>query len=177
MIKRVLLIFFPSVTIWGNIPVSNEKLWESIDLMSNRINGLEKRVKSLENQNHELKKEISQSQQVTPSKLTNIDQILPSDPDQKKSFLDKLRFEIKSNADKSSGPWVNPQNWEKIRRKMSQYEVRKVLGTPTKIKPSNKPNIEQIYFYIGDLNADGTPEEGIVNFSDKRVVSFQSPFG
>ena len=27
------------------------------------------------------------------------------------------------------------------------------------------------------LNADGTPEEGIVNFSDKRVVSFQSPFG
>jgi len=40
---------------------------------------------------------------------------------------------------------------------MSNYEVRKVLGTPTRIKPSVKPNIEQVYIYTGDLTADGNP--------------------
>ncbi|MDA8775774.1 outer membrane protein assembly factor BamE, partial [Opitutales bacterium] len=125
----------------------------------------------------QLRKEIIKPTQTDASKLTELAQILPSDPDQKNSFLDKLRFEINSNADKASGPWVNPENWKTIKKRMSYFEVRKVLGTPTRIKPSVKPSIDQIYYYSGDLNADGSQEEGTVNFSDKRVVSFESPFG
>ena len=138
---------------------------------------LEQRIQLVEKENNQLRKEIVKSTQTDVSKLSNVAQILPGDLDQKKSFIDQLRFEISSNEDKASGPWVNPENWKKMRKRMSYYEVRKVLGTPTRIKPSVKPNIEQIYYYSGDLNADGSQEEGTVNFSDKRVVSFESPFG
>ena len=177
MHKYFFLIIFSSISVWGVDAVSNEELLAKIDLISTKVKLLEDRIHSVEKQNDQLRKEIAKSTQTDDSKLTNLAQILPSDPDQKKSFLDKLRFEINSNADKASGPWVNPENWKKIRKRMSYYEVRKVLGTPTRIKPSVKPNIEQIYYYNGDLNADGSEEEGTVNFSDKRVVSFESPFG
>ncbi len=177
MHKYFFLIIFSSISVWGSDAVSNEELLAKIDFISTKVKLLEDRILSVEKQNDQLRKEIAKSTQTDDSKLTNLAQILPSDPDQKKSFLDKLRFEINSNADKASGPWVNPENWKKIRKRMSYYEVRKVLGTPTRIKPSVKPNIEQMYYYSGDLNADGSQEEGTVNFSDKRVVSFESPFG
>ncbi|WP_407677608.1 outer membrane protein assembly factor BamE domain-containing protein [Candidatus Seribacter sulfatis] len=177
MHKYFFLIIFSSISVWGNDAVSNKELLAKIELISNRVKQLEQRIQSVEKENNQLRKEIVKSTQTDASKLTDLAQILPSDPDQKKSFLDKLRFEINSNADKASGPWVNPENWKKMRKRMSYYEVRKVLGTPTRIKPSVKPNIEQIYYYSGDLNADGSQEEGTVNFSDKRVVSFESPFG
>ena len=177
MHKYFFLIIFSSISVWGNDAVSNKELLAKIELISNRVKQLEQRIQSVEKENNQLRKEIVKSTQTNASKLTSVAQILPSDPDQKKSFLDKLRFEINSNADKASGPWVNPENWKKMRKRMSYYEVRKVLGTPTRIKPSVKPNIEQIYYYSGDLNADGSQEEGTVNFSDKRVVSFESPFG
>ena len=177
MHKYFFLIIFSSISVWGSDAVSNKEIIAKIELISNRVKQLEQRIQSVEKENNQLRKEIVKSTQTDASKLTDLAQILPSDPDQKKSFLDKLRFEINSNADKASGPWVNPENWKKIRKRMSYYEVRKVLGTPTRIKPSVKPNIEQIYYYSGDLNADGSQEEGTVNFSDKRVVSFESPFG
>ncbi len=177
MHKYFFLIIFSSISVWGSDAVSNKELLAKIELISNRVKQLEQRIQSVEKENNQLRKEIVKSTQTDASKLTDLAQILPSDPDQKKSFLDKLRFEINSNADKASGPWVNPENWKKMRKRMSYYEVRKVLGTPTRIKPSVKPNIEQIYYYSGDLNADGSQEEGTVNFSDKRVVSFESPFG
>lgn len=177
MHKYFFLIIFTSISVWGSDAVSNKELLVKIELISNRVKQLEQRIQSVEKENNQLRKEIVKSTQTNASKLTSVAQILPSDPDQKKSFLDKLRFEINSNADKASGPWVNPENWKKMRKRMSYYEVRKVLGTPTRIKPSVKPNIEQIYYYSGDLNADGSQEEGTVNFSDKRVVSFESPFG
>ena len=177
MHKYFFLIIFSSISVWGSDEVSNEELLAKIDFISTKVKLLEDRIQLVEKENNQLRKEIVKSTKTDPSKLTDLSQILPNDPDQKKSFLDKLRFEINSNADKASGPWVNPENWKTIKKRMSYYEVRKVLGTPTRIKPSVKPNIEQIYYYSGDLNADGTHEEGTVNFSDKRVVSFKSPFG
>jgi outer membrane murein-binding lipoprotein Lpp len=176
MHKYFFLIIFSSISVWGSDAVSNEKILAKIDLISTKVQLLEDRIQSVEKENNQLREEIDKSTKTDSSKLTDLAQILPNDPDQKKSFLDKLRFEISSNADKASGPWVNPENWKTIKKRMSSYEIRKVLGTPTRIKPSIKPNIEQVYYYSGDLDADGTQEEGSVNFSDKRVVSFESPF-
>ena len=39
------------------------------------------------------------------------------------------------------------------------------------------PRIDQVYLYDGDLDADGEEEQGVVNFYNDRVVSFESPFG
>ena len=49
-------------------------------------------------------------------------------------------------------------------------------GLPPKIKKSINPRIDQVYLYLGDLNADGEENEGSVTFYRDRVTSFISPF-
>ena len=91
------------------------------------------------------------------------------------SFVPSCFFRLKSNIDKSRGPWTKPEGWETIHNRMSEFSVREAHGKPTRIRPSVKPSIEIVYMYVGDLNSDGVDEEGYVNFKDKRVVSFKSP--
>ena len=110
MHKYFFLIIFSSISVWGSDEVSNEELLAKIDFISTKVKLLEDRIQLVEKENNQLRKEIVKSTKTYASKLTDPSQILPNDPDQKKSFLDKLRFEINSNADKASDPWINPEN-------------------------------------------------------------------
>ena len=140
-----------------------------------RLALLEQRIMALEKENGQLKERLAKLEgkmRLQPKELADI---LPQEEMQKKSFLEAFRRELKSDADRASGPWTSPDSWALIRKRMSSFEVRETLGRPTRMKPSVRPAIDEIYFYKGDLDADGIEEEGVVNFKDKRVVSFESP--
>ena len=136
---------------------------------------LEQRVTALEKENERLKKRLSNLEEKKVLKPKELADILPREEQEKKSFLESFRRELKSDAARASGPWTNPDSWDLIRKRMSSFEVRETLGRPTRMKPSVRPAIDEVYFYKGDLDADGIEEEGVVNFKDKRVVSFESP--
>ena len=151
----------------------NEK-WKEIEEIS--IEALEKRMSALEAENARLSSRVSQLEKAERiEKKSDFSSIVPKNEIEKKKFFDTFRREIKSSEDQSQGPWTEPASWNGIRKRMSEYGVRQALGRPTRIKPSSNPKIETIYFYSGDLNADGVEEEGYVNLKDKRVVSFKSP--
>ena len=63
-----------------------------------------------------------------------------------------------------------------MKKNLTRFQVRKLLGNPSMIKGNLSPRIDQVYHYHGDLNADGEEEKGTVNFYRDRVVSFTSPF-
>ena len=63
-----------------------------------------------------------------------------------------------------------------MRKNLTRFQVRKLLGNPNTIKGDLNPRIDQVYHYIGDLNRDGEEERGRVNFYNDRVVSYTSPF-
>ena len=63
-----------------------------------------------------------------------------------------------------------------MKKNMTSYEVRKLLGNPNTIKSSLNPRIEHVYRYHGDINADGVSEEAEVNIFRDRVVSYTTPF-
>ena len=102
-------------------------------------------------------------------------EILPDDEKEKKSFFENFRKELNSDRDRAKGPWTSADSWNSVRKRMSVFELREVLGNPTRIRPSINPAIDLVYLYEGDLNADGESESGYVNVKDKRVVSFKSP--
>ena len=83
---------------------------------------------------------------------------------------------MESDADRNRGPWTQKETWDKMKRNLTGHKVRLLLGNPNKIKGDLSPRIEQVYFYIGDLDADGTDEVARVNFYRDRVVSFTPPF-
>ena len=141
-----------------------------------QLEAIEKRLAALEQENAKLKERISELEKGGAQEIAKkLPGLIPEDETEKKAFFDRFRREFKSSQDQTRGPWTSPEPWTKIRKRMSEYSVREILGRPTRMRPSVKPYVEMVYFYAGDLNSDGVDEEGFVELKDKRVVSFKSP--
>ncbi len=172
-----LLPFVLATTLLAEDSVSNAELSRKFDLILGKVSGLEERVAELEKANSEVKKEMQAVQKTaTEAKTASQYLALPEDEEEKKSFMAKLRLQLKSEEAKAAGAWTKEETWTGMRRNLTGFKVRKLLGNPTKIKNSLNPRIDQVYHYEGDLNADGTNEVGQVSFFRDRVVSFSSPF-
>ncbi|MEK9773658.1 MAG: hypothetical protein VW576_08845 [Opitutae bacterium] len=157
--------------------VSNAELSRKLDLILGKVGGLEERVGKLESENKEVKKEVKQAAQSAQEakSATNALQI-PKDEKEKSSFFKNLKNQIYSQEALDSGPWAKKESWAGIRKNLTRFQVRKILGDPHEVKQSIKPRVDQVYQYIGDLNADGEEEVALVYFFRDRVVSFESPF-
>ena len=175
--SAVFLPFFSSLTLLGESSVSNAELSTKLDLILGKIGGLEDRVSNLESDSSLVKREVKKAAaSAKEAKAASANLAIPNDEEKRTSFFKDLRNKLKSEEDKASGPWAQKENWNKIRKNLTRYQVRVALGNPHEVKTSLDPRIEQVYYYAGDLNADGVEEKGTLNFYRDRLVSYQSPF-
>jgi hypothetical protein len=173
-----LTLFFISTFLCAQDNVSNTDLSKKLDLILGKLGGLEERVTKLETDNVEVKKEVKEvAKSAQEAKTATENLSIPKDEKEKESFFKKLKNEITAQEAKDSGPWAKRESWEQIKRNLTRVQVRRILGNPHRVKMNLNPRIDQVYLYDGDLDADGEEEEGIVNFYNDRIVSFQSPFG
>ena len=161
--------------------VSNADLARKLDLILNKVDSLEKRVSSLEGAKNRPKvapvvPKTPVATKPAPTRTAPAQPAIPQDPGEKKSFFEKIRRELKSDEVRASGPWTDPKTWGQVRANMTEFEVRRTLGNPSKIKNSINPRIDRVYRYEGDLDADGVVEKGVIYFQRGRVTSFESPF-
>jgi small-conductance mechanosensitive channel len=156
--------------------VTNAELGHKLDLVLQKIDGLEQRVNKLENRDLQVKEELKKVS--TMARTAKLDSALsvPQNEEEKKSFFSKLRLQLKSDEVKAKGAWTKKETWDQVNKNLSEFKIRKLLGNPNTIKSSLNPRIERVYHYQGDLNADGEEEIGQVNFFREKVVSFKSPF-
>ena len=156
--------------------VTNAELGRKLDLVLQKIDGLEQRVNKLENRDLQVKEELKKVS--TMARTAKLDSALsvPQNEEEKKSFFSKLRLQLKSDEVKAKGAWTKKETWDQVNKNLSEFKIRKLLGNPNTIKSSLNPRIERVYHYKGDLDADGKEEIGNVNFFRDRVVSFKSPF-
>ena len=175
----LLLLSCVAGALTGQDAVSNADLARKLDLILLKVDSLEKRVNAIESKAATVPaRPISAQPAVRPQQPAPAPavKVIPQDPQEKKSFFQKIRNELKSDVVRGSGPWTTPEAWVNVRRGISDFEVRRTLGNPTKIKNSINPRIDRIYRYEGDLDGDGVEEKGVVNFQRGRVVSFEPPF-
>ena len=171
------LLVLLSSSLVGEESVSNAELSRKLDLILGKVGGLEERVGKLESENKAVKKEVQQvAQSAAEAKTATENLQIPSDEKEKASFFNKLKNQIYSQEALDSGPWAKKENWEKVEKKLTRVQIRRLLGNPHKLKLNNNPRIDQVYQYSGDLDADGKEEVGVINFYRDRVVSFTSPF-
>jgi len=177
MYKLVFLSFILPLALNAQDHVSNSDLSKKLDLILNKVGGLEQRVSKLESDNAEVKKEVKQvAKSATEAKSAAENLSIPQDSKEKKAFLNKLRIDLKSEEVKAKGPWAKKETWATMKRNLTEHKTRKLLGNPNDIKISLNPRIDRIYLYQGDINADGKEEIAKVNFFNNRVVSYDSPF-
>ena len=170
------VLFFCSTILNAQDNVSNAELSKKLDLILGKLGGLEERVTKLETDNREVKKEVKEvAKSAKEAKTASHNLVIPQNEEEKKSFLNKLRIDLKSEEAKSRGAWTRKETWNDMRKNLTSYNVRKLLGNPNTIKSSLNPRIEQVYLYRGDINSDGADEVATVNFFRDRVVSFDKP--
>jgi small-conductance mechanosensitive channel len=156
--------------------VTNAELGRKLDLVLQKIDGLEQRVNKLENRDLQVKEELKKVSTVARTAKLDSALSVPQNEEEKKSFFSKLRLQLKSDEVKAKGAWTKKETWDQVNKNLSEFKIRKLLGNPNTIKSSLNPRIERVYHYQGDLNADGEDEIGQVNFFREKVVSFKSPF-
>ena len=171
------VFFFISTILNAQDNVSNADLSKKLDLILGKLGGLEERVTKLESDNVEVKKEVKEvAKSAIEAKTATENLSIPKDEEEKKSFLNKLRIDLKSEEVKATGPWSNPETWNAMKKNLTQHKVKNLLGNPDDIKISLNPRIDRIYIYSGDINADGLVETAEINFFRDRVISYSSPF-
>ncbi len=177
MIKRSCILFLFPFFLVAQENVSNADLAKKLDLILLKIDGLEERVSKLESENAELKKEV-QAVAKSAKEANSFSESLtiPQNEEEKKLFFNKLRIGLESDYDKSKGPWTQKETWDGMKKNLTRFQVRKLLGNPNTIKGDLNPRIDQVYHYHGDLDADGKEDHAKVQFYRDRVVSFESPF-
>ncbi len=171
------LIPFIPACLFSQEQVSNADLSRKLDLILQKVGGLEERVTRLESDNASVKKEVRHAaRSAKEAKSATAKLSIPEDEQEKESFFKNLKNQIYSQEAKDSGPWAKRESWEQIRKNLTRVEVRRILGNPHRVKLNLNPRIDQVYHYEGDLNADGVEDQGVVNFYRDRVVSHQNPF-
>ena len=175
----IAVLFSIANALLGQDAVSNSDLSRKLDLILLKVDSLETRVDAIEGKKN--KPTPSTPQPAPPVQAKQPAPVpapkpIPQESQEKKSFFQKIKKELKIDQAQAAGPWTNPESWRQIRKNISSFQVRNTLGNPTKIKNSLNPRIGQVYRYEGDLDGDGMEEKGVVNFLRDRVVSFESPF-
>ena len=170
------LLIIPSL-LFCQDNVSNEDLSKKLDLILQKIGGLEARVSKLESENTEVKREVEKvAKSARMAKTATEKLVLPDNEQERQSFFNKLRIGLESDADKNKGAWTQEDTWQSMKKNFTQFQVRKLLGNPNMIKGDLSPRIDKVYHYKGDLDGDGKDENARVNFYRDRVVSYTSPF-
>ena len=166
----LLFVYVFSNLLFGQSTKTDPKLLQ-------RIEALEKRMAHLEEVNSQTQQDLSLvEKKADDAKSASESRImLPQNENEKKSFMSKLKSELKSEEVKSQGPWTKKETWSQVRRNLTEFKVRKLLGNPKQIKGSLNPRIERVYHYQGDIDGDGIEEKGFVNFYKGKSVSFKSP--
>ena len=167
----ILFFFLLSNLLYGQSTKTDLELLQRIEALEKRMATLEKANSQTQQNLSLVEKKADDAKSASESRI-----VLPKDENEKKSFMSKLRIELKSEEAKSRGPWTKKETWTEMRRNLTEFKVRKLLGNPNQIKGSLNPRIERVYHYYGDIDADGIEEKGFVNFFKGKTVSFETPF-
>jgi len=71
--------------------------------------------------------------------------------------------------------WTQEEQWEGIRKGLTEEQVIELLGYPPRSLDSLKPRIDKVYWYETSLRDQSSGLRGKVSFKKGRVVSFSKP--
>jgi polyhydroxyalkanoate synthesis regulator phasin len=119
----------------------------------NKIDTLQTKVEKLQQKVTQLESKIAEVEEVL------IEEVLV--PREQKKILEEI-LPPSSRDTINSEKWRNKQNWRKLEKGMSEEEVKKILGEPSRIK--SIPSVEMWNYGSGD-----------VEFSDGEVRGWSEP--
>jgi len=71
--------------------------------------------------------------------------------------------------------WTQEEQWEGVKRGVTEEKVIDSLGSPPRTVKSLKPRVDLVYFYETGIRDKSSQLKGKVSFKDGRVVAVEKP--
>jgi hypothetical protein len=71
--------------------------------------------------------------------------------------------------------WTQEEQWEGIKRGITEEKVIELLGYPPRSLDSLKPRIDKVFWYETSLRDTSSSMRGKISFKDGRVVAIEKP--
>ena len=176
MLKSIFLLFAFPLLVFSQSQLSNDEISKKLDLILQKVSDLEQRVVKLESASIKVQKEVQSVAKSAEEVIVATKSLaIPQSEEEKRSFFNQLRIGIESDEAKSKGAWTKKETWNSMKKNLTRFQVRKLLGNPNTIQNNLNPRIDQTYYYYGDIDSDGKKEEAHIHFFRDRVVSYNSP--
>lgn len=84
-------------------------------------------------------------------------------------------FDIMANSAWRNLRWTQEEQWDGIRKGITERKVVELLGSPPRSVKSLKPRVDLVYWYETSLRDHANALKGKISFKDGRVIAVQEP--
>jgi hypothetical protein len=153
-----LFVATPAQSIFANTDASEA---ERIAQLEQRVLALEKRLASAEQETKEVKVLASNSVAEGSGRAS--------------ALGNTAAFDIIAGSAWRNLRWTQSEQWEGIKRGITEEEVIELLGYPPRSVDSLKPRVDRVFWYETSIRDRSSAMSGKVSFKDGRVISFRKP--
>lgn len=84
-------------------------------------------------------------------------------------------FDILANSAWRNLRWTQAEQWEGVKKGITEEQVVELLGAPPRSLKSLKPRVDMVYWYETSIRDTTNALRGKISFKDGRVISVQKP--
>lgn len=86
-----------------------------------------------------------------------------------------LALDIMANSAWRNLRWTQEEQWEDVRKGISQEKVVELLGAPPRSLDSLKPRVDKVFWYETSLRDRSSALRGKISFKDGKVIAVKKP--
>jgi outer membrane protein assembly factor BamE (lipoprotein component of BamABCDE complex) len=84
-------------------------------------------------------------------------------------------FDILANSAWRNLRWTQEDQWDGIRRGITEEQVVELLGHPPRSVKSMKPRVDMVYWYETSIRDRSNAIRGKISFKDGKVIAIEKP--
>jgi len=86
-----------------------------------------------------------------------------------------LALDIMANSAWRNLRWTQEEQWEGVRKGISEEKVIELLGSPPRSLDSLKPRVDKVFWYETSLRDRSNALRGKISFKDGKVIAIKKP--
>ncbi|HAV14290.1 MAG TPA: hypothetical protein DCX06_12475 [Opitutae bacterium] len=133
------------------------------------------RIARLEARLLELESRLADTEQETKEVKVLASSVAASGGSDSSILGNKATFDILAGSAWRNLRWTQEEQWEGVKRGVTEEKVIELLGYPPRSVDSLKPRIDKVYWYETSLRDSSTGMRGKISFKKGRVVSVEKP--
>ena len=135
----------------------------------------EERIARLEARLLESELRLSDTEQETKEVKVLASSAVANGGDSSSILGNAATFDILAGSAWRNLRWTQEDQWDGIRRGVTEEQVVEILGHPPRSVKSMKPRVDMVYWYETSIRDRSNSLRGKISFKDGKVIAIQKP--